>query len=155
MIRSYPLEEFTVGDDCSKPRLTREQVIHRVLEHPHVHRCDEVWKLLERNLGHIRNLIHITDHHDRLVWHGSVKGAVGVSAVREAAQDALALILFTRPWILILRGLVSFDDNVRNLMEPLGVTLLIFIEIERLWTTHVIHLGLDEYETVNVPVENF
>jgi hypothetical protein len=40
-------------------------------------------------------------------------------------------------------------------MEPLGVTLLIFIEIERLWTTHVIHLGLDEYETVNVPVENF
>jgi hypothetical protein len=44
---------------------------------------------------------------------------------------------------------------VLNLVEPLGVTLLIFIEIERLWTTHVIHFGLDEYETVYVSIEDF
>jgi hypothetical protein len=42
---------------------------------------------------------------------------------------------------------------VLNLVEPLGVTLLIFIEIERLWISHVVHLSLDKYETVNAPVE--
>jgi hypothetical protein len=142
MIRSYPLEEFTVGDDRAKPRLARKQIIHRVLKHPHMHRCDEVRKLLERNLRHVWNLIYVTDHDNRLVWHGS-----------KATQDALALVLLTCPRVLILWGLISFDDDVLNLVEPLGVTLLIFIEIERLGTTHVVHLGLDEYETVNVLVE--
>jgi hypothetical protein len=144
MIRSYPFEEFTVGDHRAKPRLTRKQIIHRVLEHPHVDRCDEMGKLLKRNLGHIRDLVHVTNHDDCLVWH-----------VPKAAQNALALILLTCPRVLIFGGLVSFDDNVLNLVEPLGVTLLIFIEIERLWTTHVIHFGLDEYETVYVSIEDF
>jgi hypothetical protein len=107
-----------------------------------MHRCDEVGKLLERNLCHIRNLVNVTDHDYRLVRH-----------VREAAEDALALIFLTCPWVLVLWGFVSLDDDVFNLVKPLGVTLLIFIKIERLGTTHVVHLCLDEYETVYVSVE--
>jgi hypothetical protein len=142
MIRSYPLEEFTVGDDRAKPRLTREQVIHRVLEHPHMHSCDEVGELFEWNQFHVWNFIHITDHHNRFIWH-----------IREASQDALALIFFSCPWVLIFGRLVRLDDDVLNLMYPFSVTLFIVFKIQLFGSTHVVHLGLDEYETVNVLVE--
>jgi hypothetical protein len=153
VIRSCPLEEFTVGDDGAKPRLARKQIIQRVLEHPHVDRANHMGKLLKGDEAHIGNLVHVTDHHDGLIRYGSMNGAVGVSAVRQTAQDALALILLTCPRVLILGRLVSFDDHVFDLVEPFGEALLIFVKIQRFGPTHVIHLGLDKYEPVNVPVE--
>jgi hypothetical protein len=118
-----------------------------------MNRCDEVWKLLEWNLGHIRNFINITDHDDRLVGYESMNGAVGVSAIHESQENALALIFLTRPRAFILWSLFSLDDNVRNLVKPLGITLFIVLKIQLLGAAHVVHLSLDKYETVYVSVE--
>jgi hypothetical protein len=38
-------------------------------------------------------------------------------------------------------------------MEPLGIAVFIFLKIQRLWISHVVYLGLDEHETVYIPIE--
>jgi hypothetical protein len=57
VIRTYPLEEFTIGQDRAEPWLARKQKLERILKHPHVHRGDHVRKLFEWHLGQVRDLV--------------------------------------------------------------------------------------------------
>jgi hypothetical protein len=111
-------------------------------------------KLFKRYDTQIGNLIHITDHDNRLVGDGILKGSVGAYAPLDAPKDTLALILFTGPRVLILWGLLGRDDDVFNLMEPLGVSFAVLLKKELFGTTHVVDFSLDKYETIHVPVEN-
>ena len=80
-------------------------------------------------------------------------GPVGARAAVEASQDTLALVLLARPRVRILRGLLGRHDDVLDLREPLGETLPVVLEKELLGTTDVRHLGLDEHEAIDVPVQ--
>ena len=120
-----------------------------------MYRRDDVRKFLVRHLCHVRNLIDVTDHHDSLIGHGGTGLAVGAHATLETTKNTLALVLFAAPRVLILRSLLGRDDNVYNLGEPLGVSLTVVLKEQLLGSTHMIHLRLDQYETINVLVEEF
>ena len=143
VIRSHPFEKFAICHDSPKPRFTRKNVVKRVFEHPHVHRAHDGRKVLERNLGHVRDLVHVADHNDGIIWN-----------VLEAAHDTLALILLARPRVGVGRCLGGRDDHVRNFVKPFGVPLLVLVEKEFLGSTDVIHLGFNEDESVDPFIED-
>ena len=136
------LEDFVIRDDRPEPRLARKLVLERVLEHPHVDRIDDMREFLERHLREVRDLVDIADHDDGLWWDAFAP-----------TQDALALVLFAGPGILVLWGLLGRHDDVVNLRKPLGKALLVFLKVEGFGATRVVHFRLDEYETIDIPVQ--
>jgi hypothetical protein len=143
VIRSHPFEKFTICHDGPKPRFARKNIIKRVLEHPHVYRAYDGREVLKRDLGHIGDLVHVTDHNDGGAWN-----------VLKAPHDALALILLARPGVWVGGRLRGRDDNVRNFVKPFGVPLLIRLEKELFGPTDVIHLGFNEDESVDPFIED-
>jgi hypothetical protein len=142
-VRTDALEELGGRDDRPEPGLARKQVVERILEHPHVDRVQDVRQLLKRYDTQVWNLIHVTDHDD-----GPVRD------VLDAPKNTLALVLFTGPWILIFGRLLGCHNDMFNLVEPLGIPVFILFKKQLFGTSHVVHFGLDKYETIHVPVKN-
>jgi hypothetical protein len=144
VIRSHSLDELVVCNHRTEPRLAHEKMIERIFKHPHMHRIHGVWEM--NNFRHVRNLIHVANHNDRPV---SARRRRSI----ETAQDTLALILFSAPRILVLRGLFGGHDDVLNLVEPLCEPVSIILKKELFGSSDVTHFRFDKYETINILVE--
>jgi hypothetical protein len=129
-------------NDGAEPGLTGEHIIKRILEHKHVHGACKVRKLLERDLRHVRNLIHVTDHDDGAIRNG-----------RHPTQHTLPLVFLTGPAAAVLGRLFGRDDYMCYLVNPLGVALLVILEKKLLGLTSVIDLGLHENKLINIAVK--
>ena len=142
VIRSLALEELTIRDDRADPRLTRKQIVQGVLKHPHVDRINDMRQLFKRNPAHIGNLIHVTNHD------------YGVTArVLKTSHDALSLVLFATPGILLLWSLVSSYHDMHDFWEPLCESLSVVLEKQFLWTANVIDFRLDKNKSINITIE--
>jgi hypothetical protein len=142
VIRSHSLDELIVCNHRTEPWLAREEMIERIFKHPHVDRIHGFWEM--NNFRHVRNLIHVANHNDRLV---------GAGRSIETAQDTLALVLFAAPWILVLRGFFGSNDDVLNLVEPLYKPGSIILKKELFGSSHMTHFRFDKYETIHVLIE--
>jgi hypothetical protein len=118
-------------------------MVERIIEHPHVNDANNMRQVFIWDNIHVRNLIHVGQHHDGGRVH-----------TLQPPRDAFPLVLFAEPWVRPLGSLLGRHDDVLNLRQPLGESLLVILKEELLWPSRMVHLRLDEYETVNTPVEN-